>query len=161
MRLFYHSTVQRKLAKIQQSHAKKIHSLLHYCAVIQNMAQMDLLRIKRRTRILPEKKKMRVYVQSHMEIVLRALQFFEQDKRQRRRIKLNNFLERTAGATRVNRNIISKIALSKIFKLENKPGVPIATRKEPVIPKNFSIVVRLVVREINLERKQLTTLDLI
>ena len=105
---------------------------------------------------------MRAYDQSHMEIVLTVRQFFEQEKIQHYRINLINVLERTAAATGVNRNIISKIhTIEDVLDWKNKPGVPVATRKEPVIPKNFSIVFRLTVREIYLERKQLPTLYLI
>ena len=151
------------------------------------MAQMDQPRIKICTHILPishillslptvynscnrkmefsnepEKKKMRAYDQSHIEIVLRVLQFFEQERIQHRRINLNNFPERSTAATRVNRSIISKIhIIEDVLKWKNKPDLPVATRKEPLIPKKFSIIVRQVVREIYLEHKQLPTLDLI
>ena len=110
----------------------------------------------------PEKKKMRAYDQSHLKIVLNVRQFFEQEKIEHRRINLNNVLEVTAAATGVNKNIVSKIhTIDHVLNWKNKPGVPVVTRKDPVIPKNFSNVVRQVVHEICLERKQLPTLDLI
>ena len=78
-----------------------------------------------------------------METVLRVRQFFEQEKIQHRRINLNNFLEQTAAATGVNRNIVSKIrTVDDVLNWKNKPGVHVATRKDPVIPKNFSTVAR-------------------
>ena len=64
---------------------------------------------------------MRAYDQSHMEIVLRVRQFFEQEKIQLRRINLNNVLERIAAATGVNRNIISKIhTIEDVLNWKNK-----------------------------------------
>ena len=75
---------------------------------------------------------------------------------------MNNVLERTAAATGVNRNIASKIhTINDVLNWKNKPDVPVATRKEPVILKNFSTFVRQIVCEMDLERKQSPMLDLI
>ena len=105
---------------------------------------------------------MRAYDPSQIEVILSVRQLFELEKVQHRRINLNNVLERTPAETDRNRNIGSKIhIIDDVLNWKNKPGVPVATRKEPVIPKNFSTVFRQVVLEIHLERKQLSTLDLI
>ena len=75
---------------------------------------------------------------------------------------MNNVLERTAAATGVNRNTVSKThTIRDVSNWKNKPGVPNATRIELVIPKKFSIVVRQEVCEIHLGGKQLSILDLI
>ena len=78
-----------------------------------------------------------------METVLRVRQLFEEEKMQHRRINLNNDLEQTAAATGVNRKIASKIhAIEEVLNWKNSPGVPVAIRKELVIPNKFSIFVR-------------------
>ena len=86
----------------------------------------------------PEKKKIRAYHQSHLEIVLRVRQFFEQERKKHCRINLNNVLQRTTAPIGVNRNIIGKIqAREDVLKWKKKPGVPVCTPSDPVIPTNF------------------------
>ena len=57
---------------------------------------------------------------------------------------------------------MSKIrTIEYVLNWKNKPGVPVATRIELVIPKYFSIVARQLIREVYIERKELQALDLI
>ena len=62
----------------------------------------------------PEKKKIRAYDESDLEIDLSVHQFFEQERKGRSRINLNNVLERTAATTGVNRNFIAQIQTMKM-----------------------------------------------
>ena len=108
-----------------------------------------------------EKKKIRAYIQSHLEIFLRVRQFFEQERKENHRISFNDVLARTA-ATGVNRNIIPKIQPTEDFlNWKEKPGVPFPTRSDPVVPMNFSSSSQQIVRKIYLEYKQVPTLDFI
>ena len=60
------------------------------------------------------------------------------------------------------KNIITKIqTIEDVLNWKKKPGVPVCTTNYPVIPKNFSLSIRQVVREIHLELNKVLTLGFI
>ena len=108
----------------------------------------------------PARKRVRAYDQSHLEIVLRVRQFFENERTQHRRINLNNVVERTSAATGVNKNLVCKIrTIEDVLNWKKKPGVSVKVPQTHQIPDNFCSVIRQVVRDICLERERVPTLD--
>ena len=107
-----------------------------------------------------QRRNVRAYDSSHMEIVLRVQQFFEEEKREHRRISHNNVIERTAAATGVSKNIVCRVrTIEDVKDWKKKSGDHVHVRCEPQIPSNFASVVRHVIREIYLERTSVPTLD--
>ena len=108
----------------------------------------------------PARKRVRAYDQSHLEIVLRVRQFFENERTQHRRINLNNVVERTSAATGVNKNLVCKIrTIEDVLNWKKKPGVSVKVPQTPQIPDNFCSVIRQVVRDIYLESECVPALD--
>ena len=94
------------------------------------------------------------------EIVLRVRQFFENEKREHRRINLNNVIERTAAAAGVSKNIICRVrTIEDVKDWKKKSGDHVHVRREPQIPSNFASVGRHIIREKCLERTSVSTLD--
>ena len=110
----------------------------------------------------PEKKKIKAYNKSYLGILLRVGQFFEQKVKEHSQINLKDAIERTAEATVVNKNIIAKIqSIEDVLNRKKQPGIPVPNPNDPVIPKNFSSIIRQSVRETYFERERVQTLDLI
>ena len=96
----------------------------------------------------PENKRIRAYDLSYLKILPRVRQFFEQERKEHNRIYLNGELERIAAATGVGRHIVAKVqTLENDLNWKKEPGVPVPTPNEPVIPTNFSSIIRQVIRE--------------
>ena len=97
--------------------------------------------------------KKRKYDKSHAEIIWRMRQYFENELRKAKRIKLSHVLERTAAATEVSKNIIYKIKSTE--DPENwtiQPDAHIGVQRERSVPENFDILVLQTVRLLFLQK---------
>ena len=106
-----------------------------------------------------ERRNVRAYDSSHIQIVLRVRQFLEKEKQEHRLINLNNVIERTLAATGVRKNIICRVrTIEDVKGWTKKSGDHVHVRHEPKILTNFSSFVRHVIREIYLELTSVLTL---
>ena len=100
-----------------------------------------------------------MYGKSHAEIICRVRDYFENELRQGKRMKLSHVVERTAAATGVSKNIICRLKSTK--DLENRSvqsEAHIVVKLECSVPEKFDILVRKTVRDLFLEKKQMPSL---
>ena len=106
-----------------------------------------------------ERRTVRAYDSSYIEIVLGVRQFFEKEKQEYRSINLNNIIERIVAATGVNKNIIFRIRTMEDVKCwKKKSGDHVNVRHEQQITTNSSSAVRNVIGGIYLEHTSVPTL---
>ena len=93
-------------------------------------------------------------------LILRVRSYLEQELRTVHRINLKKIVDRTASATGVPTSIVCKIKTEE--DVENwrfKAGENLQVALKCVVPNNFSIIVRQVIRDIFLANKKLPTID--
>ena len=82
--------------------------------------------------------KKRKYDRSHVLMIWRVRQFFEQELRSKKYHKLNQVVDRTAAATGVSRTIVSKLKrkddLEKAF---HEVGEHVTVQQKSQVPDSF------------------------
>ena len=103
--------------------------------------------------------KKRKYDKSHGETIWRVRQYFENELRQGKRIKLSHVVERTTAATGVAKNIICRLKSADDLKNWHiQHDARFGGERVYPIPENFDIIVRQTVRDLFLEKKQMPSL---
>ena len=107
-------------------------------------------------------KRIRKFDRSHAEIILRVRQFFEMEKSQKKRICVNRVVERTVAATGANHNIVSRIRSQEdIESWQYHCGDSLKYEKKSSVPESFRSIVRMIVRDLFLEKVQVPTVTIL
>ena len=104
----------------------------------------------------------RKYDKSHAEIIWRVREFFEEEKRLRKRIDVDKVIERTIAATGASKWTVIKLKSPEDVEMwDHQPAETVQVLKNSAVPEPLICVVRKVIRDMFLEKKQQPTLDTI
>lgn len=106
--------------------------------------------------------KKRVYNKSHAEIILRVRTYFEEEKKNPEKINVDQVVQRTADATGVHRDTVSKVKNKE--SVENwkfKEGAKLIYNTGMKVPDNYEALVRTIVRDLFLKKERVPTIDII
>lgn len=106
--------------------------------------------------------KKRVVSKSEAQIILQVRQYFESEKLDPSKVNVNQVLARTAEATGVHRNFLTRISNQEdVDNWPHQDGAKLKYNTQMNVPEKFEALVRSVIRDLFLEKKKVPTLDLI
>ena len=104
----------------------------------------------------------RKYDKSHAEIILLVRQYFEEERKQGKRVNVEKVVEQSAAATEANINVVVKIKTqTDLDNWKYATGESLSYMVRSRISENYRAVVRRVLHDIFLEKKKLPTINTI
>ena len=105
-------------------------------------------------------RKSTVCYRSHVEVILRVRQYFENEKLCKRRSDSDNVIRRTVEAMGLRKKVVSKTISEKVvtnWKFQDADSV--RRNRSVNVPEKCESVLRQVIRDLFLEEKKVPTLD--